>query len=77
MADSEDTMALTLRRRRPLYARAGVTEARLVDLEAVRVETYHGPVGAGYRDVRLLRPGEPFSPGAFPDLVVTLAGLVG
>src|SRR5207247_10149731 len=44
----------------PLYARSGVTEAWLVDLERLEIHR-----GAGYRDVRIPRTDETFSPGAF------------
>lgn len=61
----------------PLYARSGVAEAWLVDLEAGRIEIHRGPSGAGYRDVRLPRAAEPFSPVALPDLIVTISDLLG
>ena len=61
----------------PLYARAGVTEAWLVDLDTGRVEIHHEPRGAGYRDVRIPRADETFSPAAFADLALTVRDLFG
>jgi Uma2 family endonuclease len=61
----------------PLYARAGVAEAWLADLEAGRIEIHRDPTGGRYREVRLPRAGEPFAPAAFPDLIVTLGELLG
>jgi Uma2 family endonuclease len=61
----------------PLYARAGVGEAWLVDLEANRVEIHRGPGSSSYRDVSVPRADERFSPVAFPDLTVTLRDLLG
>jgi len=58
----------------PLYARSGVTEAWLVDLDAGRLEIHRG---AGYRDVRIPRIDETFSPGAFVDLPLTVRDLLG
>ena len=58
----------------PLYARSGVTEAWLVDLDAGRLEIHRG---AGYRDVHIPRTGETFSPGAFVDLPLTVRDLLG
>src|SRR5437667_8298352 len=58
----------------PLYARSGVTEAWLVDLDAGRLEIHRG---AGYRDVRIPRTDETFSPGAFVDLPLTVRDLLG
>ena len=61
----------------PLYARSGVSEAWLVDLDSGRVEVHRGPSGAGYRDVRVVGADERLSPLAFPDLTVTLRDLIG
>jgi Uma2 family endonuclease len=61
----------------PLYARAGVTEAWLVDLEADRVEVHREPADGRYRVVREPRAGEPFAPLAVPDLAVTTRDLLG
>jgi len=59
-----------------LYARSGVIETWLVDLDAGRVEIHRDPRGSGYRDVRIPRGDETFSPGAF-DLALTLRDLLG
>jgi len=61
----------------PLYARSGVAEAWLVDLDSGRLEVHRGAGGTGYRDVRVLRADEMFSPTAFPDLAITLRDLIG
>lgn len=61
----------------PLYARAGVAEAWLVDLEAGRVEVHHGGGATRYRDVRLIGADERFAPVAVPDLIVTPRDLLG
>jgi Uma2 family endonuclease len=61
----------------PLYARAGVSETWLVDLEANRVEIHRGPGSSSYRDVSVPGADERFSPVAFPDLTVTLRDLLG
>jgi hypothetical protein len=61
----------------PLYARAGVVEAWLVDLAADLVERHRDETGGRYREVHVPRPDEPFSPVAFPDLMVTLRDLLG
>jgi Uma2 family endonuclease len=61
----------------PLYARAGVAEAWLVNIDAGRVEIHHGRGRARYRVVRVPGADETFSPSAFPDLTVTLRDLLG
>ncbi len=61
----------------PLYARAGIPEVWLVDLNTERVETYRYPALDGYRDVQILRSGEALAVEAFPDLTLTVADLLG
>jgi Uma2 family endonuclease len=61
----------------PIYARAGVPEAWLLDVAAERLEVYWHPTPDGYRDVRLLQRGEPAVPQAFPDLALTVDDLLG
>ena len=41
----------------PLYARHGVSEVWLVDLEGQAVEVYRRPSAEGYREVRRITPG--------------------
>jgi Uma2 family endonuclease len=61
----------------PLYARSGVGEAWLIDLDAGRLEIHRDASDAGYGSIRLPRPGETFAPAAFPDLALTLRELLG
>ena len=61
----------------PLYVRAGLAEAWLVDRDAGRVEMHRGPGGAGCRRVAVPRADERFSPAAVPDLTITLRDLLG
>ena len=61
----------------PLYARAGVAEAWLVDVDQRRVEVHRGPGARGYEEVRAPGRDDHFSPLAFPDVSVTLADLLG
>ena len=52
----------------PLYARYGVPEVWLVDLEGGAVEVYRDPSPEGYRKAQILRPGSRLSPSSLPDL---------
>jgi Uma2 family endonuclease len=61
----------------PLYARSGVAEAWLIDLDASRLEIHRDPSEAGYGSIRIPRPGETFAPVTFPDLTLTLRDLLG
>jgi Uma2 family endonuclease len=53
----------------PLYARVGIPEVWLVDLERDVIEVYRRPWAEGYRELRKVHRGEDLSPEAFPDLV--------
>lgn len=61
----------------PLYGRASVVEAWLVDIDAGKVDLYREPNAGGYADVRSAGRDERFSPRAFPDLVVMRRDLLG
>lgn len=61
----------------PLYARAGVAEVWLADLNADSLGVYRLPTASGYGDARVLRRGERIIPQAFPDLTLTVAELLG
>ena len=74
---ADSSLLFDRRTKFPLYARSGVAEAWLVDLDSGRLEVHRGAGGAGYRDVRVLRADEMFSPVAFPDLTLTLRDLIG
>lgn len=53
--------------KQPMYARAGVRELWLVDLDENRIEQHLNPTGQEYTDVRILEPGDTISPAEFPD----------
>jgi Uma2 family endonuclease len=74
---ADSSLAYDRRRKFPLYARAGVEEAWLVDLESNRVELHRAPGATGYRDVSAPGAEARFAPLAFPDLTVTVRDLLG
>jgi len=74
---ADGSLSYDRRTKLPLYARAGVAEAWLVDPVASRLEIHRGPSGGAYHDIRLPRPAEPFAPASFPDLALTLRDLPG
>jgi Uma2 family endonuclease len=74
---AESSLPYDRRTKFPLYARAGVAEAWLVNLDGGRVEIHRGPSGVRYQDVRIPRVDETFAPAAFPELTVTLRDLLG
>ena len=61
----------------PIYARAGVPEAWLLDVTTERLEVYRHPTPDGYQDIHSLQRGESVAPPAFPDLALTVDALLG
>jgi Uma2 family endonuclease len=74
---ADSSLAYDRRIKMPLYARAGVTESWLVDVEANRVEIHRAPGERGYRETATPAPDETFAPLAFPTLALTLRDLLG
>ncbi len=56
----------------PLYARAGILETWLVDLQEGFIEVCRKPSAGGYREIRQHGPGEQISPEALPDCRVSV-----
>jgi Uma2 family endonuclease len=54
----------------PRYARAGIPEVWLVDLDHRRIERYRRPSAAGYEDVTTIEPGESLASVVAPKLVI-------
>ncbi len=64
------------RAKMPLYARSGVQEAWLVDLQQETATVYRHPFAGGYRTARVLRRGGQVSPIAFPDRAISVADIL-
>ncbi len=74
---AETTAAYDRSLKVPLYARFGIREVWLVDLNTETVEVYRGPSSGGYQDVRRLGRGETLSPTAFPDVAIPVDAVLG
>jgi Uma2 family endonuclease len=61
----------------PLYARAGIPEVWLVDLEAAAVEIYREPGEDGYAVVRRAERGEALSPASLPSKSFSVSDILG
>ena len=61
----------------PLYARYGIKEVWLIDLEAEAVEVCRGPSAAGYQERVIMKRGDALSPGAFPDITLPVDEILG
>lgn len=60
-----------------LYARSGITEYWLIDLNAVTVTVYRDPGPEGYGISQVVRRGERIAPAAFPDRPVAVDSMLG
>ena len=61
----------------PLYARAGIPEYWIVDLNGERIEVYREPSPEGYRTVRYVPRGESVTPSFAPDMVIPVDEILG
>ena len=61
----------------PLYARSGIPEVWLVDLDQQHVAIHRDPTPEGYGIARVARPGETISPTAIPDLAIAVSDILG
>jgi len=74
---ADTSVASDRERKVPLYARAGIPEAWLVNLPADALEIYREPRAGTYTDVRTARRGDTVSPLAFPNLVLRVDDILG
>ncbi len=77
---SDTTLGYDLRVKLPLYARHGVPEVWVVDLENNRVRVFRKPVGDDYTEAWARDGSEPddaLAPAAAPALAIKLSGLFG
>lgn len=72
---SDSTRRRDLGPKSVVYARAGVPEYWVVDLQERRIVVHTDPRPDGYVTLRTVREGETLSPAAFPETVVGLADL--
>jgi Uma2 family endonuclease len=65
------------RTKAPLYARNGILELWIVDLNHDRITRYLDPTPTGYAHTQVYRRGESLSPLAFPDLSIGVDDVLG
>lgn len=78
LVEVADTSAeLDRRVKIPLYARSGIPEAWLIDLQQETLTVYRDPTPEGYRAVQVLHRTDSIAPAAFPDRALAVADLLG
>ena len=75
VADSSE--AYDRRTKAPLYARFGIPELWIADLNRDRITRHTDPGPDGYATTRVFRRGEALSPLAFPDLMIAVDDVLG
>lgn len=65
------------RTKAPLYARFGLRELWIVDLNRQWITRYLDPTPTGYSTTRVYRRGESLSPLAFPELMIAVDDVLG
>ncbi|MGY4707809.1 Uma2 family endonuclease [Candidatus Bipolaricaulota sp. J31] len=61
----------------PLYARFGIREVWLVDLEKGHMKVYRAPSPNGYKEKTTYTRGQSLAPKAFPDLLIAVEDILG
>jgi Uma2 family endonuclease len=72
-----DTSERYDRTKAPLYARNGIPELWIVNLNRDQVTRFLEPAPGGYRTTRVYRRGESIGPLAFPHLVIAVDDILG
>jgi Uma2 family endonuclease len=73
---ADSSLEYDRRMKGPLYARSGIREYWLVDLDRRVVAVHRDPSLDGYSSVRVAQPGEQISPAVFPDVQLDVADIV-
>lgn len=73
---SDSTIEYDRTEKAPLYARAGIQELWIVDLNRLAIEIYRSPSPEGYQNVRMLQHGEPLAFQALPETAFTIEQLL-
>ncbi|HEX8143181.1 MAG TPA: Uma2 family endonuclease [Pyrinomonadaceae bacterium] len=74
---ADTTVDSDLRIKIPLYAKAGISEAWLINLPAERIETCAEPAGGAYQIIKQIKRGEEARSHAIPELIVSAEAVLG
>jgi Uma2 family endonuclease len=61
----------------PIYARSGIREIWILDLNSDTISLFRKPVGKAYLETMVRNRGESISPEAFPDFLIRVDELLG
>ncbi len=74
---ADTTLKFDIEVKVPRYARAGVGEVWVEDLQAERLLVFRGPSSAGYRDSSVFLPRDTINVAAFPGTPIRVRDLLG
>ena len=74
---ADTTAAYDRRVKLPFYAKAGIPEVWLIDLEAEKIEVYREPSAQGYRQMQTVERGQSLRIQAFPDVELKANEILG
>lgn len=74
---SDTSLAYDRGRKLELYAKHGIVETWIVDVQARRIEVYREPAPAGYKLCRVFEMGESMEPGEVSGVRIALADVFG
>ena len=60
----------------PIYARAGIPEVWIVDLQSGQLEAFTQPSSEGYGSSKTLNAGDSISPSAFTDISLAVSDII-
>lgn len=73
---ADRSLALDRKIKQAIYARSGIGEYWIVNLQGGGLEIRRDPEGNGYRSLAVLRRGDSVRPQASPDQAVAVADLL-
>ena len=74
---SESTLDTDRRVKIPLYARAGIVQVWIVNIEEQVIEVYSNPSEGDYQEVRQAHPGETLSLPGFVEAIIRVDDVLG
>jgi Uma2 family endonuclease len=74
---SDSTVRFDRQTKMPLYARAGIEEAWLVNLPRKALEVYRSPSNGKYEVVQKLGKNDSITPLNFPELQIPISNIIG
>lgn len=73
---ADTSLSYDRRVKTPLYAKAGVQEVWIVDVENRLVYVYRNPVKGKYHETLTIKPGDTVTSSAFPEMTVNLEEMI-